>query len=87
MNVTLEQTAVSPGYEVLTFGRFRLDPVQHVLREGDKTLRLGSRALELLIVLTQRTGEVGEQARADRESLAQNHRAGLNSASAHRGLA
>ncbi len=58
MNVTLEQTAVSPGYEVLTFGRFRLDPVQHVLREGDKTLRLGSRALELLIVLTQRTGEV-----------------------------
>jgi len=48
----------SPGYDVLTFGRFRLDPVRYVLHEGAKPLRLGSRALEILILLTQRSGQV-----------------------------
>jgi predicted ATPase/DNA-binding winged helix-turn-helix (wHTH) protein len=46
------------GYEVLIFGRFRLDPVQHVLYEGDRPLRLGSRALEILIALAERCGQV-----------------------------
>jgi len=44
--------------EVLSFGPYRLDLVQHVLREGDKPLRLGSRALEILIALVERAGEI-----------------------------
>jgi predicted ATPase/DNA-binding winged helix-turn-helix (wHTH) protein len=58
MKMSQEQTVQSLDYEVLIFGRFRLDPVQHVLYERDKPLRLGSRALEILIVLTERSGEV-----------------------------
>jgi predicted ATPase/DNA-binding winged helix-turn-helix (wHTH) protein len=46
------------GYEVLSFGPFRLDPVQHTLLDGDTPLRLGSRALEILIALVERAGEV-----------------------------
>ena len=44
--------------EVVSFGPYSLDPVRHVLREGDKTLRLGSRALEILITLVERAGEI-----------------------------
>jgi predicted ATPase/DNA-binding winged helix-turn-helix (wHTH) protein len=55
---TQEQSPQSLGYEVLAFGRFRLDPVQHVLYEGEQAVRLGSRALEILIVLAQRNGQV-----------------------------
>jgi predicted ATPase/DNA-binding winged helix-turn-helix (wHTH) protein len=44
--------------KVLSFGPYRLDLVQHVLREGDKPLRLGSRALEILITLVEHAGEI-----------------------------
>ena len=46
------------AHDLLIFGRFRLDPVRYVLHEGDKPLRLGSRALEILILLAQRSGQV-----------------------------
>jgi predicted ATPase/DNA-binding winged helix-turn-helix (wHTH) protein len=40
------------------FGPFRLFAKQHLLLEGDKPLRLGSRALDILIVLVERAGEL-----------------------------
>jgi predicted ATPase/DNA-binding winged helix-turn-helix (wHTH) protein len=40
------------------FGPFRLFPRERLLLEGDKPLRLGSRALDMLIALVERPGEV-----------------------------
>jgi DNA-binding winged helix-turn-helix (wHTH) protein len=46
----------------ISFGPFRLLPTQFLLLEGDKPVHLGSRALEILIVLLERPGElVGRQ--------------------------
>jgi DNA-binding winged helix-turn-helix (wHTH) protein len=42
----------------IAFGSFRLLPAQFLLLEGDKPVRLGSRALEILIVLLERPGEL-----------------------------
>lgn len=42
----------------ICFGSFRLLPAQRLLLEYGKPLRLGSRALELLIVLVERHGEL-----------------------------
>jgi len=40
------------------FGPFCLLPTQFLLREGDKPVSLGSRALEILIALLERRGEL-----------------------------
>lgn len=46
----------------ISFGPFRLVPTQFLLLEGHKLVRLGSRALEILIVLLERPGElIGKQ--------------------------
>ena len=58
MKTTHGARPASARYEGLSFGPFRLDLVQRVLRRGDEHLRLGSRALEILITLAQRAGEV-----------------------------
>jgi DNA-binding winged helix-turn-helix (wHTH) protein len=51
----------------ISFGSFRLLPGQFLLLEGDNPIRLGSRALEILIVLLERAGElVGKQELMDR---------------------
>src|SRR5712691_9722337 len=42
----------------LSFGPFRLLPERRLLLEGDKPVRLGSRALDLLIALIERPGEL-----------------------------
>jgi len=42
----------------VSFGQFRLLPAQFLLLEGDEPVRLGSRALEILIVLLERPGEL-----------------------------
>jgi DNA-binding winged helix-turn-helix (wHTH) protein len=42
----------------VSFGPFRLFPTQLLLLEGDKPVPLGSRALEILIVLLERPGEL-----------------------------
>ena len=42
----------------VSFGPFRLLPAQFLLLEGDKPVPLGSRALEILIVLLERPGEL-----------------------------
>jgi len=51
-----EPTCAVPS-EVL-FGPFRLLPTQFLLMEGDEPVELGSRALEILIVLLERAGEL-----------------------------
>jgi DNA-binding winged helix-turn-helix (wHTH) protein len=42
----------------VSFGPFCLLPMQFLLREGDKHVPLGSRALEILIALLERRGEL-----------------------------
>jgi DNA-binding winged helix-turn-helix (wHTH) protein len=42
----------------VSFGPFRLLPAQFLLLEGDRPVPLGSRALEMLIVLLERPGEL-----------------------------
>ena len=44
--------------EALAFGNFRLIPARRLLLEADKPLRLGSRALDILIALVERAGEL-----------------------------
>ncbi|MBV8662453.1 MAG: transcriptional regulator, partial [Hyphomicrobiales bacterium] len=46
------------GSTEVSFGPFRLFPTQFLLLEDDKPVPLGSRALEILIVLLQRPGEL-----------------------------
>jgi DNA-binding winged helix-turn-helix (wHTH) protein len=46
------------GPTEMSFGPFRLLPRQFLLLEGDKRVPLGSRALEILIVLLERAGEL-----------------------------
>jgi DNA-binding winged helix-turn-helix (wHTH) protein len=48
----------SPPSSEIAFGSFRLLPAKFLLLEGDKPVRLGSRALEILIVLLERPGEL-----------------------------
>jgi predicted ATPase/DNA-binding winged helix-turn-helix (wHTH) protein len=57
MNAAYDEKSVGTHYDVLAFGPFRLDPVQQVLREAGKPLRLGSRALEILLTLVEAGGE------------------------------
>src|SRR5262245_37659166 len=50
------QTRATPDEH--SFGPFRLLPTQFLLLEGDKPVHVGSRALEILIVLLERAGEL-----------------------------
>ena len=43
--------------ETFVFGSFRLFPAQRMLLDDEKPLRLGSRALEILVALVERAGE------------------------------
>src|SRR5437016_8099104 len=43
--------------DVFVFGSFRLIPVQRMLIEDEKPLRLGSRALDILVTLLESAGE------------------------------
>jgi predicted ATPase/DNA-binding winged helix-turn-helix (wHTH) protein len=42
----------------IAFGPFQLLPEQHLLLEGEKPIRLGSRALDILIALAERAGDM-----------------------------
>ena len=44
--------------QVVIFGPFRLHLLQRVLQEGERPIRLGSRALEILLILVERAGEL-----------------------------
>ncbi|NLS69582.1 MULTISPECIES: transcriptional regulator [Bradyrhizobium] len=56
----VSQRAASAGVTPadVSFGPFRLHPTQLLLLEGDKPVCLGSRALEILIALLERRGEL-----------------------------
>src|SRR3984893_12549456 len=43
--------------ETFAFGSFRLIPAQRMLLEDGKPLRLGSRALDILVTVVERAGE------------------------------
>jgi DNA-binding winged helix-turn-helix (wHTH) protein len=47
---------------VLSFGSFQLVPSRHQLLDGDRPLRIGSRALGLLELLVKNAGQVGFRA-------------------------
>ena len=51
------EPAAAPPREV-SFGPFRLLPTRFLLLEGDKPVSLGSRALEILMALLERPGEL-----------------------------
>jgi DNA-binding winged helix-turn-helix (wHTH) protein len=55
---TRDTPAVAAEPDVLAFGPFQLDLEQRVLREGLTAIRLNKRALEILIALAERAGEV-----------------------------
>ena len=56
-----------PVGAVVSFGPYRLAPTQQLLLELEKPVRIGSRALEILIALVERPGElVSKQALMDR---------------------
>jgi DNA-binding winged helix-turn-helix (wHTH) protein len=46
---------------VVSFGPFRLFAAERQLKKGDEPLQLGSRALDTLIALVERAGEVVTQ--------------------------
>ena len=48
----------SGGERVITFEHFRLYPIQRKLLKADKPIRIGSRALDLLIMLVERPGQL-----------------------------
>jgi predicted ATPase/DNA-binding winged helix-turn-helix (wHTH) protein len=52
-----DQAAPALG-AAISFGPFRLLPAQQLLLEGDKPVRLGSRALDILIALIERAGDL-----------------------------
>jgi len=45
----------------IVFGSFRLIPAQQLLLDGDTPIRVGSRAIEILTLLTEHAGEVVEK--------------------------
>ncbi|HEX5213576.1 MAG TPA: winged helix-turn-helix domain-containing tetratricopeptide repeat protein [Pseudolabrys sp.] len=46
------------GGSIIEFGRYRLDVTQRALLRGDEPVRLGSRAMDILIALASARGEV-----------------------------
>jgi predicted ATPase/DNA-binding winged helix-turn-helix (wHTH) protein len=55
---SLRKSSDGSRASALLFGPFRLLPTQRLLLEGDKSVRLGSRALDILIVLVERAGDL-----------------------------
>ncbi|MGE0714641.1 MAG: winged helix-turn-helix domain-containing protein, partial [Alphaproteobacteria bacterium] len=47
-----------PASRTLAFGPFRLMPARQLLLDGDVPVRLGSRALDILVALAERQGEL-----------------------------
>ncbi|HEX9555077.1 MAG TPA: hypothetical protein VF991_01195 [Reyranella sp.] len=59
------------GERAFAFGPYRLLAAQRLLLEGDKPVRLGSRAFDILSALVERAGEVvGKPKPADQRQAA-----------------
>src|SRR5262245_53234356 len=57
MNLRTWEDGPTVDDETLVFGSFRLLPAQRILLNDGKPLRLGSRALDILVTLVERAGE------------------------------
>ncbi|SEE74221.1 Predicted ATPase [Rhizobiales bacterium GAS191] len=53
-----DDQASDPPEHVISFGLFRLLPARRLLLEGDRIVRIGGRALDILIALLERPGEL-----------------------------
>src|SRR6266566_9885120 len=58
MPIMTEPSAAAGSEHTVAFGPFRLIAAQRLLLEGDKPVRLGSRAFDILAALVERAGEV-----------------------------
>src|SRR5258706_12033787 len=58
MSAASEPPPTAGGERAFAFGPYRLLVAQRLLLEGDKPVRLGSRAFDILAALVERTGEV-----------------------------
>jgi predicted ATPase/DNA-binding winged helix-turn-helix (wHTH) protein len=58
MQIAVEDPADNAGLSALRFGRFRVFPKERALFEGDNPVRIGGRALEILIALLERPGHL-----------------------------
>src|ERR1700716_2141878 len=58
MPATTEPSATAGDKTPISFGPFRLLAAQRLLLEGDRPVRLGSRAFDILAALVERAGEV-----------------------------
>jgi DNA-binding winged helix-turn-helix (wHTH) protein len=58
MNIMDAQSRWSVSQDVLCFGPFRLVASERILEKGGVPVRLGSRALDILIALVERPTEV-----------------------------
>jgi DNA-binding winged helix-turn-helix (wHTH) protein len=58
MPITTEPSTTAGGERIFAFGPFQLVAAQRLLLEGDKPVRLGSRAFDILAALVERAGEV-----------------------------
>jgi DNA-binding winged helix-turn-helix (wHTH) protein len=52
------ERATTSDERAVSFGPFRLLPERRLLLEGDRPVRLGSRALDILVALVENPGEV-----------------------------
>jgi predicted ATPase/DNA-binding winged helix-turn-helix (wHTH) protein len=56
--MSVEHKEQDPREQVLTFGPFRLTLRRRMLMEGERPIRIGSRALDILFALLERPGEL-----------------------------
>src|SRR5437868_6225951 len=55
---TMAPPTPPPFERALRFGRFSLDPARKLLQADGRDVRLGGRALDLLVALVERAGEI-----------------------------
>ena len=55
---TTADRSVALAVPAMSFGPFHVLPTQRLLLEGDRPLRLGSRAFDILVALVERTGDL-----------------------------
>jgi predicted ATPase/DNA-binding winged helix-turn-helix (wHTH) protein len=58
MQIAVEDPADDADLSALRFGRFRVFPKERALFDGDRPVRIGGRALEILIALLEKPGQL-----------------------------
>src|SRR3954454_4938375 len=57
----MTEPATQASKDIFVFGPYQLDIKNRVLRKGEESLYIGGRAMDLLVVLLERAGEVVSQ--------------------------